>query len=215
MLTQARLRSNSGDTCLAAALAGQGLILQPTFIVGADLKAGRLVEVLPHYHAPTLAIHAVYPSRQHLSVKVRRMVEFLAAAFKSRHGTRKAARRQPGAASHPQVIAPDAAVGIQGRGIAAPHHLPALQYHMAVGQAHQFVNVFVDHQNRLPFGLERCQATPDFLANHWRQAFGGFIQNEQARVGRQRAADGQHLLLAARELVAQVVGPLLQPGNTA
>ena len=82
VMTQARLRSNSGDTCLAAALAGQGLILQPTFIVGPDLKAGRLVEVLPHYHAPTLAIHAVYPSRQHLSVKVRRMVEYLAAAFK-------------------------------------------------------------------------------------------------------------------------------------
>ncbi|ABE43792.1 LysR family transcriptional regulator [Polaromonas sp. JS666] len=82
VLTQARLRSNSGDTCLAAALAGQGLILQPTFIVGADLKAGRLVEVLPHYRAPTLAIHAVYPSRQHLSVKVRRMVEYLAGAFK-------------------------------------------------------------------------------------------------------------------------------------
>jgi DNA-binding transcriptional LysR family regulator len=79
--TQARLRSNSGDTCLAAALAGQGLILQPDFIVGADLKHGRLVEVLPQYRAPLLAIHAVYPSRQHLSVKVRRMVDYLATAF--------------------------------------------------------------------------------------------------------------------------------------
>lgn len=79
--TQARLRSNSGDTCLAAALTGQGLILQPDFIVGPDLKAGRLVEVLPQYKAPVLAIHAVYPSRQHLSVKVRRMVDWLALAF--------------------------------------------------------------------------------------------------------------------------------------
>ena len=81
VITQARLRSNSGDTCLAAALTGQGLILQPDFIVGPDLKAGRLVEVLPQYQAPVLAIHAVYPSRQHLSVKVRRMVDWLAAAF--------------------------------------------------------------------------------------------------------------------------------------
>ncbi|WP_332778437.1 LysR family transcriptional regulator [Polaromonas sp.] len=81
VITQPRLRTNSGDTCLAAALAGQGLILQPTFIVGPDLKAGRLQEVLPEYLAPTLDIQAVYPSRQHLSVKVRRMVEFLAAAF--------------------------------------------------------------------------------------------------------------------------------------
>ena len=81
VITRARLRSNSGDTCLAAALTGQGLILQPDFIVGPDLKAGRLVEVLPQYKAPVLAIHAVYPSRQHLSVKVRRMVDWLAAAF--------------------------------------------------------------------------------------------------------------------------------------
>lgn len=79
--TQPRLRTNSGDTCLAAALAGQGLILQPTFIVGPALKDGRLREVLPRFRAPTLDIQAVYPSRQHLSVKVRRMVEFLAAAF--------------------------------------------------------------------------------------------------------------------------------------
>lgn len=81
--TQARLRSNSGDTCLAAALTGQGLILQPDFIVGPDLKAGRLVEVLPQYKAPVLAIYAVYPSRQHLSVKVRRMVDWLATAFEA------------------------------------------------------------------------------------------------------------------------------------
>jgi DNA-binding transcriptional LysR family regulator len=80
--TQPRLRTNSGDTCLAAALAGHGLILQPTFIVGPALEGGLLREVLPRFHAPTLDIQAVYPSRQHLSVKVRRMVEFLAAAFR-------------------------------------------------------------------------------------------------------------------------------------
>jgi len=80
--TQPRLRTNSGDTCLVAALAGQGLILQPTFIVGPALESGLLREVLPHFRAPSLDIQAVYPSRQHLSVKVRRMVEFLAAAFK-------------------------------------------------------------------------------------------------------------------------------------
>ncbi len=81
VLTQPRLRTNSGDTCLAAALAGQGLILQPTFIVGPALHDGRLKEVLPRFQAPTLDIQAVYPSRQHLSLKVRRMVEFLADAF--------------------------------------------------------------------------------------------------------------------------------------
>ncbi len=76
-----RLRSNSGDTCRAAALADQGLIFQPTFLVGEDLQAGRLVPVLPQYAGPELDISVVYPSRRHLSHKVRALVEFLAAAF--------------------------------------------------------------------------------------------------------------------------------------
>lgn len=76
-----RLRSNSGDTCRAAALADQGIIFQPTFLVGEDLKAGRLVEILPQYAGPELDINVVYPSRLHLSHKVRAMVEFLASAF--------------------------------------------------------------------------------------------------------------------------------------
>ena len=76
-----RLRSNSGDTCRAAALADQGIVFQPSFLVGEDLKAGRLVEILPQYAGPELDISVVYPSRHHLSHKVRAMVEFLSAAF--------------------------------------------------------------------------------------------------------------------------------------
>jgi len=76
-----RLRSNSGDTCRAAALADQGLIFQPTFLVGEDLQAGRLVQVLPQYAGPGLDISVVYPSRRYLSHKVRALVEFLGAAF--------------------------------------------------------------------------------------------------------------------------------------
>lgn len=80
--TRPRLRANSGDTCRAAALADQGIILQPGFLVGPDLKKGRLLEILPTYQGPALTIHAVYPSRKHLSGKVRVMVDFLAEAFR-------------------------------------------------------------------------------------------------------------------------------------
>ena len=76
-----RLRTNSGDTCRAAALADQGVIYQPAFLVGPDVRAGRLVELLPVWRGPQLEIHAVYPSRTHLSGKVRAMVDFLASAF--------------------------------------------------------------------------------------------------------------------------------------
>lgn len=75
------LRTNNGDTCRAAALAHQGIVMQPDFIVGDDLRRGTLVELLPRHRALTLGIHALYPSRKHLPLKTRRMVDFLVEAF--------------------------------------------------------------------------------------------------------------------------------------
>lgn len=76
------LRTNNGDTCRAAALDHQGIVLQPDFLVAADLRAGRLVELLPGYRASELGIYAVYPSRKYLPLKVRRLVDFLADALR-------------------------------------------------------------------------------------------------------------------------------------
>ena len=76
--TQPCIRTNSGDTCRAAALAHQGIILQPAFLVGQDLAQGRLVELMPQYKSPDLGIYAVYPTRKHVSAKVRRLIDFLA-----------------------------------------------------------------------------------------------------------------------------------------
>ncbi|MEZ5538153.1 MAG: LysR family transcriptional regulator [Thiolinea sp.] len=69
--------SNNGDTCRTVALAGQGIILQPTFLVGDDLATGRLVELLPEYRSVELGIYAVYPTRKHVAPKVRALVNFL------------------------------------------------------------------------------------------------------------------------------------------
>ncbi|NYE60087.1 DNA-binding transcriptional LysR family regulator [Duganella sp. 1224] len=71
------MHTNNGDTARAAALGGLGIIWQPTFLVGADLRAGRLQRVLPDYHLPEMDVLAVYPSRRHLSAKVRVMIDFL------------------------------------------------------------------------------------------------------------------------------------------
>ena len=76
------MHSNNGDTARAAALAGAGIIWQPTFLIGADLRAGRLVPLLPGYRLPDIDVLAVYPSRRHLSAKVRVMIDFLAEEFK-------------------------------------------------------------------------------------------------------------------------------------
>lgn len=75
------MHTNNGDTARAAALAGAGILWQPTFLIGEDVRAGRLVEVMPGYRMPDIDILAVYPSRRHLSAKVRVMVDFLAESF--------------------------------------------------------------------------------------------------------------------------------------
>ena len=75
------MHTNNGDTARAAAIAGRGIIWQPTFLIGEDLRAGRLVEVLPGYRMPDIDILAVFPSRRHLSAKVRVMVDYLAQCF--------------------------------------------------------------------------------------------------------------------------------------
>lgn len=76
--TRPVMRSNNGETCIAAAVAGEGVILQPGFLVQPYLADGRLTELLPDWQAPTLGIHAVYPSRRHLLPKVRVLIDFLA-----------------------------------------------------------------------------------------------------------------------------------------
>jgi DNA-binding transcriptional LysR family regulator len=75
------LRTNSGDTCRAAALKHLGIILQPTFLIGEDLRSGALVELMPHYRSSEFGIYAVYPSRRYVSAKVRVLIEFLAKAL--------------------------------------------------------------------------------------------------------------------------------------
>lgn len=75
------LRATSGEMIKLAALGDIGLMRQPLFLAAADIRAGRLVEVLTEYQTFDLGIYAVYPSRKHLSAKVRTFVDFLADSF--------------------------------------------------------------------------------------------------------------------------------------
>lgn len=54
-----------------------GVTLTPTFVVGDDIKAGRLQAVLSDYKVLEVSIYAVYPQRRHLSPKVRAFVDFM------------------------------------------------------------------------------------------------------------------------------------------
>lgn len=79
--TQPCMITNSGDTCRAAALAGQGVILQPSFLVYEDLAAGTLVELMPEYRGGEVGIYAVFPTRKHVAAKVRALIDFLGERF--------------------------------------------------------------------------------------------------------------------------------------
>lgn len=82
--TTPSVRTNSGDTCRASALAHAGVILQPSFLVGRDLEEGSLVELFPQYRSLEMGVYAVYGSRQHLAPKLRLLIDFLARRFEKR-----------------------------------------------------------------------------------------------------------------------------------
>jgi len=78
-----RMHTNSGDTCRAAALEHQGIVLQPDFLIGPDLRNGALVELMPAYRSIELGVHAVYATRKHMPMKTRRLIDFLVEAFQA------------------------------------------------------------------------------------------------------------------------------------
>ncbi|VVE31492.1 LysR substrate-binding domain-containing protein [Pandoraea anhela] len=71
----ARLSSNHGEIVKSWALAGHGIMLRSMWDVAPDLKAGRLVHVLPAYRQDA-DVWAVYPSRLSGSARVRACTEF-------------------------------------------------------------------------------------------------------------------------------------------
>jgi len=75
------IHANNGRFLEALAVAGAGIVCEPDFIVGPDVRAGRLRSLLPGFEPPTSAIHVVYPSRRHLSAKVRAFTDFLVERF--------------------------------------------------------------------------------------------------------------------------------------
>jgi DNA-binding transcriptional LysR family regulator len=83
------LESNDGQVLRAAALDGMGILVQPTYILYEDIVAGRLVPVLDEWDLPRLTINLAYPSRKHLSAKVRTFIDFIAEHFAKNDYERK------------------------------------------------------------------------------------------------------------------------------
>ncbi len=71
------LCSNLGEVLQHAALAGRGLAIHPTYMVAADIAAGRLVAVLPETPPMGLDICVIYPARNNLPKRVRAFLDHL------------------------------------------------------------------------------------------------------------------------------------------
>src|SRR5437868_11194476 len=93
------------------------------------------------------------------------------------------------AVSYTQIAVPQRALGRERRRGTAPGDPAALDDGVMVGDGDQALDVLVDHQDGLPGCLERGEARPDLLAHQRREALGRLVEDEQVRVGHQRAAD--------------------------
>lgn len=74
-------RANNGEMLVAIAAEGVGIVQEPDFVVNAFVSAGKLRPILKAFQPAPHPIYAVYPSRRHLSAKVRAFVDFLAQYF--------------------------------------------------------------------------------------------------------------------------------------
>lgn len=76
-----RFSVNGADAVRSLALRNAGIALCPTYVVGKDINAARLVPVLSGFEAFKLGIFAVYPHNRHLAAKVRAAIDFLTERF--------------------------------------------------------------------------------------------------------------------------------------
>jgi len=76
-----RMRSNTLDGVVAAAVEGAGLVYAPAWSVMNFVKSGRLRIVLSDHELPPFPINAVFTHNRLLSGKVRALVDYLAQKF--------------------------------------------------------------------------------------------------------------------------------------
>lgn len=73
-----RLSSNNAAAVYRAAVAGHGVACISILLAGPDIAGGRLVRLLPDYPCRRYPIYIDYPSRRHLPLRVRVVIEFIA-----------------------------------------------------------------------------------------------------------------------------------------
>ncbi|MEM7188172.1 MAG: LysR family transcriptional regulator [Pseudomonadota bacterium] len=76
VLMRPAMHANNGNFLCDAAIAGLGVILQPSFTVHDAIERGDLQAALCDYSWPTVTAYAVYPQTRHLSARARAFIDF-------------------------------------------------------------------------------------------------------------------------------------------
>ena len=78
-----RFSANSARSLLKSCVAGLGIALLPTMLIAPDLRAGRLLSVLPDYRRDGADFNVLLPSREQIPAAVAVFVEFAMARLHS------------------------------------------------------------------------------------------------------------------------------------
>src|SRR5579863_1421159 len=108
-------------------------------------------------------------------------------------------------------------------GVAGEDAAASVENDRLIGNLKRELPVLLDQNDGLSFFLQPLDGAADLRDDQWGEAFRRFVEQQHTRVAHQRAADRQHLLLAAGEragelrmalaqLWKQLVNPLDIPG---
>jgi DNA-binding transcriptional LysR family regulator len=73
----AAITCSDGDLMRELAVGGHGLAFKAAWDIAADVRAGRLVPLLPEVILPDAHVYAIYPSRRYLPARIRLFVDYL------------------------------------------------------------------------------------------------------------------------------------------
>lgn len=76
-----RVQVNNGQALRAAALNGLGIVMQPAIVLEAEVRAGRLVQLLPDYELPSRPMQLVFLPDRYRSPRVRSFIDYVVERF--------------------------------------------------------------------------------------------------------------------------------------
>jgi DNA-binding transcriptional LysR family regulator len=78
---ESRMSINSSEVELAMCCAGLGIARMPEFVLDDQLQTGELIELFADYQVSPIDIYLIYPSRKHMSAKVRSFIDYVVEAL--------------------------------------------------------------------------------------------------------------------------------------